>query len=662
MGSRAVFERNLAAIRKRSPQLADALAKTDAAGIEEVEGPRGAVVLRERGVLLGSAYDPKREAEQIAETMASEPADIMVAIGFGLGDQFPHYCEQNPATVIVFEPSVARLRAALHRFCLTNLYATNRDFYITTDLEHFSRLLDHRYFPGLRIRVFPHPAVLRLDPEAVGRAVERTRRVKDAADTGRITTIERMMPWARLVAGNGRRIASSASLRALVGPFEGKPAVIVAAGPSLDKQLPLLKEREDHVLIIAIGQTVKALAAAGITPHLVHVLESRNVSHQLTDGGDSRELNVVLSPDCHPAIYDVPVRGSFVATPSVNPMGAWIETVRGDPCLTIGGGTVALGAVAVAQALGSDPVMLIGQDLAFTEGRAYAKNSAYDFVGVELSEDGECSFTNGKRKVALLGDEDVDRVRDRFSRSDVVWVDGWHEGERVPTWRAYASFIEQYRDAGLFLAQSGIRLVNCTEGGARIPGIEHLAFREVLDALPSDSLEAFATIDRAFREAPRHDLSDFADAIRKARRSLERIEQESRKALRFAKRNGSRLLRGKDDQQTIDVLRRLARHEKKLRTQLDRMPWLDALVQPEIYSAMAASRRTERQDPGLEELLEESLFLFEAVCHGVVRARSWFDHFEASFDEGAGNGAGPDRREGKPVRRTDSPDLAAVAP
>ena len=64
-----------------------------------------------------------------------------------------------------------------------------------------------------------------------------------------------------------------------------------------------------------------------------------------------------------------------------------------------------------------------------------------------------------------------------------------------------------------------------------------------------------------------------------------------------------------------------------------RIPWLDALVQPEIYNAMAASRRTERLDPEIEDLFEESRFLFKATCHGVVRARSWFEEFEASFEE-----------------------------
>ena len=629
MGSDSIYQKNLKQLRKRSPQLGAALEAASCEDIEEVVGPRGANVLRERGVLLGSAYDPVREAQRMAETMAAEPADIMIAIGFGLGAQFAPYCEDNPGTVIVFEPSPSRLRAALSRISLVNLSATERDFYITTDLDQFSRLLDARYFPGLRIQVFTHPAVLRLDPDAVTRAVERTRRVKEASDTSTITSIDQMIPWARIVAGNGRRIASKPSFGALKDRFLGKPAVVVAAGPSLDKQLPLLREHQDRIVIIAIGQTVKALAAAGINPHFVHVLESRNVAHQLTDAGTQNELNVILAPDCHPDLFDVSVRNCFVSTTSNSPMGRWIEAARPNPCFTLGGGTVAQGAVGLAQMMGANPILLIGQDLAFTDGRAYAKDSAYGFVGIDIGDDGSCEFTNGRKKVALLGDKDLDTVRDRLP-TDLIWVDGWNDGERVPTWRAYAAFIEQYRDIGGFLRAGDIRLINCTEGGARIPGIDHVPFAETL-ANETQELEGMrAAIDDCHEAATIFEADDFTTPIAKARKSLDRIERETQKALRFADRAES-AIKAKGNQQTIDVLRRLARYEKKVRKQLVQIPWLDALVQPEIYNSMAAVRRTERLDPSVEELLEESRFLFEAARRGVGRARQWFEDFEASF-------------------------------
>ncbi|HEY4832211.1 MAG TPA: 6-hydroxymethylpterin diphosphokinase MptE-like protein, partial [Waddliaceae bacterium] len=53
----------------------------------------------------------------------------------------------------------------------------------------------------------------------------------------------------------------------LYGKFEGVPAIICGAGPSLDKNLPLLKELEDRALIFAGGSAMNAINTFGILPH-----------------------------------------------------------------------------------------------------------------------------------------------------------------------------------------------------------------------------------------------------------------------------------------------------------------------------------------------------------------------------------------------------------
>lgn len=635
MESRPVYEQNRAALAKRNPGLVARLDAELADGVELVAGPRGGTSLRQNGVLLGSAYDPRRDGERLAEQMAESPADILVAVGFGLGEQIEAFAARRPETLIVYEPSPARLKAALSRLPIANLLKTHRDIHLTADLDQFTAILAARYVPGLCIRVFPHPAVLRLDPAGVAGAVERTKRVKDATDTRISTSVSQLMPWAFITAGNGRRIARSAHFGRTAALFAGKPAVVAAAGPSLDKQLPLLRAHRDRVVVIAIGQTLKALRQAGIEPDLVHVLESKDVSQQLTGAGDTRDLIVALTPDAHPAIYDVPARALFTATTGSSPMGGWIAKATGESRFTMGGGTVAQGAVGLAVMMGCNPILLIGQDLAFTDGRAYARGSAYDFVQVEFGEDGSCALTEMNQKAALIKDPNRVTTRNKANKGRTIWVDGWHEGERVPTWRAYAAFIEQYREIGLGLASRGFTLVNCTEGGARIPMVDHRPFQEMLDALPDEVLDARRRLLEVHDAAPRHALADYDEAIRAARRRLDELEKEVERARRFERDMRERLAFARGEQQQLELLRGIARCEKKLRAQLERAPWLDALVQPEIYAAMAAQRRSERRESSLEDLAEESRFLIEAAGNGVERARLWFERFEASFTESA---------------------------
>lgn len=638
MGDETVFARNLEALRDRHATLAEALEATSTEEIERVTGPRGAISLRQDGVSLGSAYDPVREGEQLAATMAEQPADVMVAVGLGLGEQLGPYLERNPGTLIVYEPSLARLRAALERTSIEAVLADHADVHFVADDDVFRRVLAARYTPGLRIRAFPHPALMRLDPGAVARIVGLTRDTKEIVDIRRLTSIEMLAPWALLTARNGRRIAETPQLGRLHDCFADRPAVVVAAGPSLDKQLPLLREIQDRVVVIAIGQATRALVSAGIRPHLVHLLESRDVSHQLTDCGDTRDFIVAPSADADPSIFDVPCRARFTVTTHNAEMGAWIGRATDGAALplSIGGGTVAQGAVGIAVLLGCRPIALIGQDLAFTDNRAYARGTAYDFVEIDVSEDGKWHYTNMDRKADLLGAKEKSaRRKGGPPEREIVWVDGWNEGEKVATWRAYQSFIEQYREMGAYLNAHGRALVNCTEGGARIPELEHLSFRDFAARHAAEAFDARATLIEAYDAAPRHGLDAYRETIDTTRERLEQVERAARRGERFLEKARDRLIRAKDDQQRVKLLRGIARLEKKVRHRLDAIPWLDSLVQPEIYNAIAAVRRTERQDPTDEDLANEAAFLFRAATNGVGRARQWLETFEASFEDGA---------------------------
>ncbi len=629
-----MYEHNLVQLRRRDAVLVEALESASLAEVDEVQGPRGARVLRHRGVLLGSAYDPEGEAERMADEMAQVSADLLVAIGFGLGEQLLRHVERSRMPVVVFEPSPGRLKAALHRRAFDDLFRPGRELEIATDLEQLARMLEARYRVGLRLRVFTHPAVLRLDPGPVRDALRRIQQVKNAADIQAKTAVRCFDAWASTTAANGSRIAARPGFGSLRGLFANRTAVVVAAGPSLDKQLPSLRERRDELIVIAIGQTVGALAAAGIRPDLVHVLESRDVSHQLTDAGDPGDLDLVVTPECHSALYDLPTRSCFVATSATPGMGTWIAEATGGDGFTIGGASVAVSAVGMALLLGADPILLIGQDLAFTGGRTYAAHSAYDFVGAEIDDDGRCHFTGMRQKIGLLGDRDLATVRDRVDAGEIVWVDGWHEGERLPTWRSYAVFIEEYRRLARTLSASGARLINCTEGGARLHGLEHRSFRDALDVFAVGRIDARGPI-RAIYDASRpHRLSDYRPALEAARRRLDRIEKDALRADRDAERMERGRVGLRPERQRMEALRRLAAHEKKLRRRLERVPWLDVFAQQAIHHSECLSRRSDHREPNLEEIVGESRFLFRAAREAVIRARAWFEAFEASFAEG----------------------------
>src|SRR5581483_996644 len=64
-------------------------------------------------------------------------------------------------------------------------------------------------------------------------------------------------------------LIAEGDVTSLVDQFTGVPAIVVAAGPSLDNNIAQLGALEDRALIIAVDTTLRPLRAAGIRPHLI---------------------------------------------------------------------------------------------------------------------------------------------------------------------------------------------------------------------------------------------------------------------------------------------------------------------------------------------------------------------------------------------------------
>ena len=115
------------------------------------------------------------------------------------------------------------------------------------------------------------------------------------------------------------------------------------------------------------------------------------------------------------------------------------------------GGHVTSAAFTLALVWGCDPIVLVGQDLAFSQGRSYAQGR----VG------GGQPPGDQRREVPAIG------------------------GGTVETSVVMAGYIDWYREAAAFLSQrkDGPRLVNATAQGAWLPGFEHLDLTAILGEL-----------------------------------------------------------------------------------------------------------------------------------------------------------------------------------
>lgn len=175
-------------------------------------------------------------------------------------------------------------------------------------------------------------------------------------------------------------IVGGSDVRCLTDAYRGVPAVIAAAGPSLDAALPQLHDVHDRALFIACDTALRPCLAAGIAP-------------QLAVGVDPSAFNarhMQSLPACPDTWLVAESALDRDATAPFDGRTFWFHVSDHEPWpwfrdlgLDIGQidvwGSVLTAAFQLACLAGCDPIVIVGADLAFTDGRPYARGTTYEF-------------------------------------------------------------------------------------------------------------------------------------------------------------------------------------------------------------------------------------------------------------------------------------------
>lgn len=161
----------------------------------------------------------------------------------------------------------------------------------------------------------------------------------------------------------------------LFGQFDGIPAIICGAGPSLTAQIPKLKELRSRALIFAGGSALNALMAKDLKPHFGAGI----------DPNAEQEERLKATQDAHiPFFYRLrifPDALKWVKGPKLYIPGAggydiaeWFEQRAGIDTIDLDEGhNVVNFCTEIAVRMGCNPIIYVGLDLAYTGGRLYAE-------------------------------------------------------------------------------------------------------------------------------------------------------------------------------------------------------------------------------------------------------------------------------------------------
>lgn len=159
----------------------------------------------------------------------------------------------------------------------------------------------------------------------------------------------------------------------LFGAFKGIPAIICGAGPSLAKQLPLLKNLKEQAVIFAGGTAMNALNTAGILPHFGVGIDPNPAQLTRLIMNQAYEVPYFYRNRMYDkALKSIHGPHLFISGSSGYRVYEYFESKLGIEGIFLQEGYNVINfSLSIAHAMGCDPIVFVGLDLAYTDMLSY---------------------------------------------------------------------------------------------------------------------------------------------------------------------------------------------------------------------------------------------------------------------------------------------------
>ena len=491
-------QRNLAAYEARyrvrptvDPQENEKYAVTQAADGKPVLCIRMTDGYNDQWVPMNSMESPVDEVTEWAGRIHIANKRTTVAmLGFGMGYQLAALmkCLRPDTTFVIYEPQEGMFSFICGFIDLTELFRL--DSKVSLILPSCSSVFFYYCLQNDVLQHFSQALPIRLPYYAKNDVFETAWvQVSDAIETnvayrqlyGRKSLTNRMYAWMDLW-------KSTVLDDWLDRVPKEMPVVIVAAGPSLVKNVELLQELKGRAMIVCVDRAFHILEEHSVVPDLLVTVDADKApDYLLSSENDDLPLLCAFQANvetqkryqgdkiyCHALLLEKMIPG----------IG---KRIRVQAEL---GGNVAGAALITFLVHGTHDIILVGQDLAMSGRESHADGSN---VGLSIG-------------------------------SGIVFIEGI-DGKPVASrgdWLMFLRVYEQYLK--LF---PGPRVIDATEGGARIHGTDVMTLRQVLDEVCLRSWDVASCLHDLPKAHTEDEHIEMIGAMEHWREELTQIEADS---------------------------------------------------------------------------------------------------------------------------------------
>lgn len=469
--SKSILEKNLEAMEKWYPAFADLIREAcdieDSTEVEIETSWDGETIFRigqeGRYLYLGGRRNAKEPVqiwrERIGEIHKYAPVFLF---GVGSGAYLKSIIENTSkeVNVVVYEPSIRIFMAMLENIDLSKEIKDRPIAFVVKGLneEEFEPVvqsvlkLENMSFLIEEI----HPNYRAFYLEDILEKVKKVQRLVESEMVLFNTQKKLSMNVAENILRNMKYVCEGYHTKLLLNAVSNKDAaILVSAGPSLNKNIQMLKKAKNRLFILAVDTAVKPLVKAGIMPDAFITIDAKKDLDLVEI--DGAEKIPVIAPAT--ALYKIMDRQKakkiFYYDSYLLPYAVYFINDKTLPDVSTGG-SVACSGFSLLHKLGYQTIILVGQDLAFTDNKSHADGTFED-------------------KMPTLDTQGMEMIKGNYV-------------DKIPTrmdFRMFLTWFEEYiRD--IKEANPAIRVVNATAGGAYIEGTEIRALDDIIEEVCKD--------------------------------------------------------------------------------------------------------------------------------------------------------------------------------
>lgn len=433
---------------------------------------------------MHSIYNVDEEMQMTFKNV-EENADAIILFGIGEGYAFEHILKKYKKLkkLIIIEPSLEIFKRSLIKYNMKNIfepqnwdYQIDITFIVNRDEFFAAKLLFNELIAAKNIFFVKHVYASELFKEydiklreELSKQIELTK--------GSLATVS--VQWRIWLINSIKNLKQQkvVPIEQIQDIFKGKTAILVSAGPSLNKNIEKIKDMKENSIIIAVGTAIKVLDAHGIKPHFRAAIDAYVAEKKIFENLNIKNVPLLFS---NQLFYEILDNYEGIGIRYVLDSDFWskyfYENMRIPFTEFKSGPSVANGILDMLCVLNCKTIVFMGQDLSFTTPKLHARG---------ITEDAEKDDDNWVRQQQWVEVEDI-------------------YGEKSYTIPQYLHM--KYAMERTIKNYPEINFLNATEGGIGLEGAENITADGVVLQLEKEKLnfeielEASLNIDSTFEK------------------------------------------------------------------------------------------------------------------------------------------------------------------